>query len=62
MSAIFKEASGSLRGTLLRAAGFFGLDMIEETEDVLWNEFLGIIKTNHSERCSGHIGRWKREW
>ena len=29
MSAIFREASGSLRGTLLRVGGFLDLDMIE---------------------------------
>jgi hypothetical protein len=28
MSAIFKDASGSLRGTLLRAGGFLGFDML----------------------------------
>lgn len=27
ISAIFKEASGSLRGTLFRAPGFLGFDM-----------------------------------
>jgi hypothetical protein len=28
ISAIFREASGSLRGTLFKAGGFLGLDMI----------------------------------
>ena len=39
MSAIFKEANGSLRGSLLGAAGFFGFDMIDETEDVRLDKF-----------------------